>query len=60
MTNFEFMSAFLFVPTGLALRLQQQQHKLAMSSIMKMKIAEHPMAIRVMYVEKSALKSLTK
>jgi hypothetical protein len=59
MTNFEFVSVFLVddFDVGLDLRRQQQQHKLAIRRIMKMNIAEHPIAINVIYVEKSELKS---
>ena len=60
MTNFELMSVFLIddFEAALDFRRQQQQHKLAISKIIKINMAEHPMAINVMYVEKSELKSL--
>jgi hypothetical protein len=57
-TNFELMSLFLTIEFfALDFLRQQQQHKLAMSSIIKMNMAEQPMAINVIYVEKSELKS---
>lgn len=59
MTNFEFVSVFLVdnFDAVLDFRRQQQQHKLAIRRIMKMNMAEHPIAINVIYVEKSELKS---